>query len=122
MADFEIDLQNEWYNYIFNSEKKTVEGRFNKGKFNQMKKGDIIDVSSKGVETKKVIIKEKKEFSSFLAMIQYYGRDKVIPDRISDEEAVKVYKNIYEKIYDKSLDKLEKDFGVVGIVIEKIDN
>lgn len=123
MADFEMDLQKEWYDYIFVSEKKPVEGRFNKGKFKEMKVGDTIDVSSKGLETKRVVIKEKKEFDSFLEMIQYFGRDKVIPDRVSDEEAVKVYKDIYEKIYvGKSLDQLEKEFGVVGIVIEKIDN
>jgi len=88
---------------------KTVEGRLNKGKFKEMKVGDIIETS--GFD---FLVLEKNLYKSFKEMIEKEEVNNVIPDKETIDEAVKVYYKFYTK-------EQEKEFGVVAIKIRKMD-
>lgn len=122
MTIFTLIVEKEWYDFIRQG-KKIVEGRLAKEKFKNMKKGDTIvflnEVSKNNEvsETFEVSVKDVKKFTSFMEMIQYYGRDIVIPMRSNDCDALAVYRKFYSEADEKSLDTNGNPIGVIGIEI-----
>lgn len=84
--------------------KKTVEGRLNKGKFANMKVGDIVVVN----DDFDIQIVTKRIYDSFSDMIKNENIKNVIPNADSLQEAVDVYYKFYTK-------KQEKMYGVLAI-------
>jgi ASC-1-like (ASCH) protein len=101
---------NEPYKAFILEGKKTVEGRLNKGKFLEVKSGDILQIDPDGVQFR---IIDKVLYSSFREMIEGEGIKNVIPDKDNIDDAV----NVYYKFYTK---EQEKEFGVAAIKIEKM--
>ena len=89
--------------------RKTIEGRLNKGKFNKIRVGDILQIDPEGAQFK---IISKNIYSSFKEIIEKEGIENVIPDKKEIDDAVDVYYGFYTK-------KQEKEFGVVAIKISK---
>lgn len=110
MQTIPIEVQEPYLSFILNG-KKTIEGRLNKGKFKDLKIGDILLI---GLDEKRFIIEKTTIYQSFRAMIEKEGIENVIPDKhnINDAEAV------YYKFYTK---EQEKEFGVIAIKIRKIE-
>ena len=89
---------------------KTVEGRKNKGKFNEMQVGEIIkwtnnDFNSRSVLTK---ITKKKAYNTFEEYLKTEGIDKCLPGINNIEDGLSVYFKYYTK-------EDEKQFGVMAI-------
>lgn len=105
---YQVDKQEPYLSYIL-SGVKTVEGRLNKGKFRDMKNGDIIETNRQ-----KFLIEYKKEYKTFKDMIKNEGIKNVIPDKTNLDDAV----NVYYKFYTK---EQEKQFGVLAIKVKKIN-
>jgi ASC-1-like (ASCH) protein len=105
---FTISLKQPWFDLIKNN-KKTVEGRLNKGMFLNLKKGDNITFTNEN-EKLNVKISDIRKYKSFMDMIETEGIDKVLPTIKTVEEGA----NIYNKYYLKT----EQDkFGVLAIEI-----
>lgn len=98
----EINVKEPYLSFILKGE-KVVEGRLNKGKFSQIKKGDILIL-----QNKKLKVLEKNNYKTFKGMIEAEGIENVIPDKKNIDEAVKVYYKFYTK-------EQEKEFGVCAI-------
>ncbi len=95
---------------------KTVEGRLNKGRFQEMKVGDIIewyndDFLKRTVKTK---IVEKREYKTFEEYLNKEGLDKCLPGMPSLEYGLSVYFKYFSK-------ENEEKYGVVAIRIEVIE-
>lgn len=103
-----INVQEPYASYILNGT-KTVEGRLNKGKFATAQVGDHVLVN----EVAEFVIVGKREYPSFVAMLEHEGVARVIPVAQSVAEAVQVYYAFYTP-------EEEREFGVVGLELQKI--
>ncbi len=109
MQTIPLDVQEPYLSFILN-EQKTVEGRLNKGKFKDLKIGDILLI---GPEEKRFLIERTTVYDTFREMIEKEGIENVIPDKDNIDEAKAVYYKFYTK-------EQEKEFGVLAIKIKII--
>ena len=94
---------------------KSVEGRKNKGRFKEMKVGDVIlwrnnDFTPREVLTK---ITGKAEYNTFKEYLETEGLDKCLPGIKSIDIGLSVYYKYFTK-------EDEKEFGVIAIRLELI--
>lgn len=104
-----IHVSDPWFSLI-STGLKTVEGRKNKGKFKDMKVGDVIiwtndDFGKRYCKTKVV---RKTEYKTFHDYLQTEGLDKCLPSIPTIEQGLSVYFKYYTK-------DDEARYGVVAI-------
>lgn len=109
------NVSEPWFSLI-NLGLKTVEGRKNKGRFHDMKVGDIIewtnnDFMPRSVKTR---ITKKVQYSTFKEYLETEGLDNCLPGMPSIEHGLSVYFKYYTK-------QDEKDYGVMAIHIELLN-
>lgn len=94
---------------------KTVEGRKNKGRFKDMKIGDIVEWKNNDFKPRSVLteIVGKAEYSTFREYIETEGLEKCLPSIQSIDNGIDVYFKYYTK-------EEEKKFGVVAIRLKVI--
>ncbi|MBP6911797.1 MAG: ASCH domain-containing protein [Candidatus Pacebacteria bacterium] len=109
MQTIQLNVQEPYLSFILNGQ-KTIEGRLNKGKFKDLKTGDVLLV---GPEEKKFLIEMTTIYKSFREMIEKEGIENVIPDKDNIYEAESVYYGFYTK-------EQEKEFGVLAIKIKEL--
>ncbi len=109
MQTVPLDVQEPYLSFILNGQ-KTIEGRLNKGKFKDLKIGDILLI---GPEEKRFLIERTTIYETFREMIEKEGIENVIPNKDNIDEAEAVYYKFYTK-------EQEKEFGVLGIKIKMI--
>lgn len=107
MQTISLNIQEPYLSYVFNNI-KVVEGRLNKGKFKDLKTGDIFII---GLEQKKFLIERITKYKSFREMIEQEGINNVIPDKNNINDAELVYSKFYTK-------EEQEEFGVLGIKIK----
>lgn len=105
-------LSEPWFTLI-SMGLKTIEGRRNKGRFKEMKIGDIIEWTNDDFKPRKVITKltGKAEYNTFEDYLLTEGLDKCLPGIKDLETGLSVYYKYFTK-------EDEKEFGVVAIRIE----
>lgn len=103
-----ITIQQPYFNYILSEEKK-IEGRLNKGKFLEIKVGDILEIN----EIAKFEIVRKNIYKTFREMIIAERLENVVPNKKTVDEAVQVYYKFCTK-------EDEEKYGVVAIEIKKV--
>lgn len=110
-----INVSQPWFDLIKQGSKK-VEGRLNKGKFKDLRVGDIIHWEFKDNQVKTKITRIS-HYSSFYDMLMYEGLRNVLPSEGIDslEKGVQVYRQYF------SLEK-EKEFGVLAIKLRLIED
>ena len=96
---------------------KTVEGRRNKGKFKEMKVGDIIQWNNFNFKPRSVLtrVTGKAEYPTFKEYLEKEGLDKCLPgmEKLGSEKlGIEHGLSIYYKYFTK---EDEKEFGVVAI-------
>ncbi len=109
MQTIPLNVQEPYLSFILNGQ-KTVEGRLNKGKFKDLKVGDVLLI---GPEEKRFLIERTTVYKSFRDMIEKEGIENVIPDKDNIDDAEAVYYKFYTK-------EQEKEFGVLSIKIKFI--
>ena len=102
---------------------KTVEGRKNKGRFKDMKVGDIVEWKNNDFKPRSVLteIIGKAEYPTFREYLEIYctplgvkkGLEKCLPSIQSIDNGIDVYFKYYTK-------EEEKEFGVVAIRLKVI--
>jgi ASC-1-like (ASCH) protein len=105
----QINVQEPYLGYLKDGT-KTIEGRLNKGKFKEIKVGDILEISG---NTKQFNVTGKRNYKTFLEMVTAEGFEKVIPDKTNETDAA----NVYYKFFTKDQ---ENEFGVLAIEIELV--
>ncbi len=94
---------------------KTVEGRKNKGRFKEMRVGDIIEWTNNDFAPRSVLTEviAKAEYNTFGEYLEAEGLDKCLPGINDLETGLSVYFKYFTK-------EDEKEFGVVAIKIRLI--
>lgn len=94
---------------------KSVEGRKNKGRFKEMKIGDIVLWSNNDFAPREVLTKitGKAEYNNFKEYLETEGLDKCLPGI----EDIDIGLSVYYKYFTK---EDEKEFGVVAIRLELV--
>jgi ASC-1-like (ASCH) protein len=91
---------------------KTVEGRKNKGRFKEMKVGDIVEWTNDNFMQRSILtrITGKAEYPTFREYLETEGLDKCLPgiEKFGIEHGLSIYFKYYTK-------EDEKEFGVVAI-------
>jgi ASC-1-like (ASCH) protein len=107
----EVNVNKIWFDFI-KSGLKTVEGRLNKGKFSNMKVGDIIKFVSgnDSVQVKIINITHYKSFESYLIM---EGLKRTLPGIKNIKDGLNVYYSYFTK-------EQEDEFNILAIDIKKI--
>jgi len=109
-------LSEPWFSLIVLG-LKTVEGRKNKGKFKEMKIGDIVEWVNTDFEKRTVLTKiiGKTVYSTFAEYLENEGLEKCLPgmEKYGLEHGLSVYFKYFTK-------EDEKTFGVVAIKLEFI--
>lgn len=108
MNRIEIAVQEPYAAQIL-SGRKTVEGRLNRGRFATVQVGDHVLINDQAGFT----ITAKHQYTSFREMLEHEGVTRVIPDAADLEAAVQVYYQFYTP-------EEEREFGVVGLELQKI--
>jgi ASC-1-like (ASCH) protein len=96
---------------------KTVEGRKNKGKFKEMKVGDIIEWRNNNFKPRSFLtqITGKAEYPNFQTYLETEGLDKCLPNM--EKYGIEHGLHVYYKFYTK---EEEQQFGVVAIRLKVI--
>ena len=106
-------LSEPWFTLILLG-LKTVEGRKNKGRFKDMKVGDIVEWSNDDFMSRSFLTKitGKAEYPTFKEYLEKEGLDKCLPGmkKFGIDHGLSVYYKYYTK-------EDEKEFGVVAIKI-----
>ena len=96
---------------------KTVEARKNKGKFKEMKVGDIIEWRNNNFKPRSFLTQVigKAEYPNFKTYLETEGLDKCLPnmEKYGIEHGLSVYYKFYTK-------EEEQQFGVVAIRLKVI--
>ncbi len=108
MTTISINIIEPYLSYILNGQ-KIIEGRLNKGKFKDLKIGDILLI---GTEKKIFNIERISIYDNFKDMLSKEGVHNVVPNKDTVEEAVEVYYGFYTK-------EQESKFGVLAIKIKE---
>ena len=96
---------------------KTVEGRKNKGKFKEMKVGDIIEWKNEDFKPRSFLtqITGKAEYPNFKTYLETEGLSKCLPNM--EKYGIDHGLSVYYKYYTK---EDERAFGVVAIRLKVI--
>jgi len=111
-VEYNINIKDKYFYFIKNG-MKTVEGRINKNKFEQMEKDDIIIFSS-STETLKCIVTGTEVYDSFYEMLEKEGIQNCLPDVKNIKEGVEIYHGF------GNYKKDAKKYGVKAIRISVI--
>ncbi len=106
MQTISMNVQEPYLSFILNGQ-KTIEGRLNKGKFKELKVGDVLLI---GPGQKRFSIERVSLYKSFMEMIEKEGIKNLIPDKNKIEDAESAYYKFYTK-------EEEIEFGVLAIKI-----
>lgn len=106
-----INVSEPWFNYICTN-KKTIEGRLNKGNFSLLKKDDIIYFKNNNKECK-CKIKKIVKYNTFKEYLSQEGLKRTLPNVKTIKEGL----NIYYKYYTFE-DELK--YGILAIYIKVI--
>lgn len=106
LKSFSDHVQEPWFSFIAEG-KKIAEGRLNKGKFKEMKKGDVVVWNN---DNRKVVtyITGNNKYKTFYEMLDQEGLCNVLPNKTTIEDGVLVYRQWYNK-------ERESIFGVAAI-------
>jgi len=112
--DYIESLSEPWFSLISLGLKK-VEGRRNKGRFHDMKIGDIIQWTNDDFLPRTVltIVKDKKYYNTFEEYLEKEGLENCLPGMPNMEYGLSVYFKYFTK-------EDEKEYGVAAIHIEPI--
>ena len=107
-------LSEPWFSLI-SLGLKTVEGRKNKGKYKEMKVGDIIEWTNEDFDKRTVLTKiiKKVEYNTFEEYLKNEGLENCLPGMPSLEHGLSVYFKYFTE-------QDEKKFGVIAIHLELI--
>ena len=100
---YEMGLQDVHFNNVV-AGLKTVEGRLNKGKFKEMKKGDTLEIN--GMYETKILGTVK--YRTFREFLEKETLEKSLPGVNSIDAGIAVYRQFYPV-------EKEREFGVVAI-------
>ncbi len=103
-----IHKSEPYRSFVLNGQ-KTIEERLNRGKWTQLKKGDILKMRPGNF---KFVIKDIRGYKTFAEMFKNEGLKNVLPDQIDIKDGVKIYHKYYSA-------ENEKKFGVLAIEIKK---
>jgi len=112
--DYSENLSEPWFSLI-SLGLKTVEGRKNKGKFKEMRVGDIVEWTNENFLKRQCLTKitGKAEYKTFAEYLETEGLDKCLPGMPTLEHGLSVYFKYFTK-------EEEAEFGVVAIHLELI--
>jgi len=112
--DYIESVSEPWFSLILLGLKK-VEGRKNKGRFYDMKIGDIIQWTNNDFlhRTVLTIVKDKKYYNTFEEYLEKEGLENFLPGMPDMEYGLSVYFTYYTK-------EDEKEYGVAAVHIEPI--
>tara|TARA_B100000123_G_scaffold88666_1_gene64353 strand:+ start:3720 stop:4058 length:339 start_codon:yes stop_codon:yes gene_type:complete len=104
-------VQEPWFGYI-KSGKKYIEGRLNKGSFQELKEGDIVHWQNNDnvVKTKIISVHHHKDFEK---MLKAHSLCNVLPGVKTYKEGVAVYRKFFSS-------NDVKKYGVLAIKIKRI--
>ena len=107
-------LSEPWFSLI-SLGLKTVEGRLNKGRFQEMQIGDIIEWHNEDFKPRTFLTKiiGKTEYKTFEEYLTKEGLDKCLPGMKNLEEGLSVYYKYFSK-------EKESEFGVIAVKILKL--
>lgn len=111
----EKHLSEPWFSLVA-TEKKTIEGRLNKGDFKSLKLGDQINFYNDDFGFRRsVSVKVIKlyNFSTFREMLEKKGISRILPTVDSTENGVKIYRKYFSE-------NDENTFSVLAIKIKKL--
>ena len=115
-SNYTENVSEPWFSLILLG-LKTVEGRKNKGRFKEMKVGDIVEWTNDNFMPRSILtrITGKAEYPTFREYLETEGLDKCLPgiEKFGIEHGLSIYYKYYTK-------EDEKEFGVVAIRIEPI--
>lgn len=109
------NVSEPWFSLI-SLGSKSVEGRKNKGRFKEMKVGDIVKWTNNDFGPRSVLTKivGKAEYLTFKEYLETEGLDKCLPTIPNLDMGLSVYYKYYTK-------EDEKEFGVVAIRLQVIE-
>jgi len=112
--EYTENLSEPWFSLISLGLKK-VEGRKNKGRFEDMQVGDLINWTNDDFMHRNVltIIKRKSVYTSFKEYLENEGLKNCLPGIHSLEHGLSVYYKYFTK-------EEENEFGVVAIELELV--
>ena len=104
-------VQEPWFGFI-KSGQKNIEGRLNKGSFQELKKGDIVHWKNGDniVKTKIVSVHHHLDFEKMLKAHSLYN---VLPGVKTYKEGIKVYREFFSAAD-------VKKYGVLAIKVKRI--
>jgi ASC-1-like (ASCH) protein len=113
-ADYSEHVSDPWFSLI-KLGLKSVEGRKNKGRFKDMKVGDIVEWKNADFGNRSVLTKiiEKNVYDTFEKYLLSEGLEKCLPGIDTLEQGLNVYYAFYTK-------EDEQQYGVAAIVLEII--
>lgn len=114
--DYKESLSEPWFSLI-SLGLKIVEGRRNKGRFHDMKVGDIVEWTNDDFLPRSVFTKitGKKYYKTFKEYLEKEGLQNCLPGMPDIEHGLSVYFKYYTK-------EDEKKYGVVAIHFELLKN
>lgn len=107
-------LSEPWFTLI-SMGLKTIEGRRNKGKYKDMKVGDIIEWVNEDFAKRSVMtrVTEKNNYSTFKEYLETEGLENCLPGISNITDGLSVYFKYYTA-------KDEEEYGVVAIKLELV--
>ena len=111
---YSVSVSEPWFSLILLG-LKTVEGRKNRGLFQQMKDGDIVEWTNDSIipRSVKTRITGKAVYPTFREYLETEGLDKCLPGISVMNDGLSVYYKYFTK-------EEEKEYGVVAIHLELI--
>lgn len=107
-----ISVSPHWFQFI-KDRRKTVEGRLNKGKFANMKKGDTLIISNDKQSVVVAVITNVIKYRTFEEYLVQEGLSRTLPGTRNIRDGVDIYRKFYNE-------KMENEFGVLGIHLHKV--
>lgn len=113
---YNVSVTEPWFSLILLG-LKTVEGRKNRGLFAQMKVGDIVEWTNDSIIPRSVQtrITGKAVYPTFREYLETEGLDKCLPGISDMNNGLSIYYKYFTK-------EEEKEFGVVAIHLELVEN
>lgn len=104
-------VQDPWFSFI-KTKKKTIEGRLNKGKFKELKKGQLI-IFENGKNNVLVKITKLCTYKSFEEYLSQEGLARTVPNTKTISNGVDIYRQFYSK-------ENEQEHGILAIHFKMI--
>lgn len=105
----DLNVSDPWFSAI-SAGKKTVEGRLAKGKFVDIRVGDVLRISlnSNNNSYSTRVVQDIKKYDGFKQYLEQEGLARTLPGVGSIRDGVKIYREFYSP-------RTEKQFGVVAL-------